>query len=219
MMRWKVLEVEKELNLSSIKDNEFHRNIPGWFWRSMGGKLDGVVENEAGDLYVLEHKSRSRLDTLSSASLALDQQANWYMAAYSLMTGRPIRGFLYNVIQKPLHKMSIKGSNDLKSRMVAAMLDAPEKYFSLVDVIADQTDIQNNLNNMLNWVTRMKSASLNTITRNTSQCDQYGGCSYRPLCQHGFTVDKVHKIGLNPELVLYDIARVNDELAEGTEEE
>lgn len=206
LQRFDVLEVEHTIRLPIT--SPLH---------SMGGKIDGIVRAQSsGRVYVLEHKSRSSIGTIDTGVLSLDQQANWYMDAYQAETGTAVDGFLYDLVQKPLHKMSAKGSDELQQRMEAAMDDNPEKYFDVVDVIGDRSDRQRNLSNMLSIVERMEAATPATLTRNTASCTPYGAgssCPYRALCSNRACSHNPASLLAAP-LHQYDIMPPNTELAE-----
>lgn len=188
----------------------------------VSGKIDGVVKHrKTGHLMVIEHKSTSRLGSVDTSRLALDQQANWYMTAYTMMTGLPVKGFVYDVIQKPAHKMSSKGSDDLINRMRDAMLADPEKYFGYFDVIADQRHRRNSVWNMTQVKHRAMMATPSTITRNTAQCAPFAGspCPYKQLCQDGFTADNLPGLLKIDALHQYDVMPPNTELEVDTSDE
>ncbi len=177
------------------------------------GKIDGIVELN-GDLYVLEHKTRARMDTLNTGYLSMDLQANWYMALAASRLGRPIKGFIYNAVKKPQHRMSAKGlgSEELRKRMVAAMMADADGYFALIDIIADAADVQRNLDNMTKVVMAILKTGQKDITMNPTACEQYGGCEYRALCSNGADVCKPITIKNNIELSQFEFAPNHTEL-------
>ncbi len=211
-LKLRIIDVETEFRIKPFEGYYYGHDYA--FWSQWGGKLDAVVENPAGKLFVVEHKSRSRMDTFNSDGLALDQQSNFYMSAYSLLIGKKIDGTLYDVMMKPQHKMSAKGSTDLRLRMRDAILAAPEKYSVFTEIIADQEAVKNNLDNMYRWIERMKATKPYTVTRNTSMCDQYGGCAYRQLCQSGAAAEALPSIAMNNYIDQFHLRPINTELSE-----
>lgn len=59
--------------------------------------IDGLVEDENGDLYILEHKTPARIE---ESHLPMDTQVTLYAALVEGMLGRPVVGIIYNMIRK-----------------------------------------------------------------------------------------------------------------------
>ena len=74
----------------------------------LGGKLDAIVRDERGDVWVLEHKTSSQDITPGStywARLRLDSQVSMYMVGARALGYEP-RGVIYDVLGKPLQRPS-----------------------------------------------------------------------------------------------------------------
>lgn len=69
--------------------------IVGWY----EGRLDGVVEDQYGLYWLLEHKSAAAVDT---AKLPLDEQCTSYLWAAEQLYGIKLEGILYNIMRKKL---------------------------------------------------------------------------------------------------------------------
>lgn len=171
------------------------------------GKQDGLLLDDNEDYMIIEHKTRSRLDTLQLVGLTLNLQALWYML---LSIDRPLsakkreelgivdkypKGFIYNVVQKPQHRLNSKGFDDLVDRMTTAMINDPDKYMLqetvlLTEDVVDRAD--DNFNRIINAMDNLQPEQ---VCMNLTACENYNGCPYRALCQAGADAS-------NPEEVL-----------------
>ncbi len=92
-----VLALEKEFSLPLFDDDG--NEIAGW---KRAGKLDGVVRKRSdGKLWLLEHKTASKIDSSYLARLWIDFQITYYSDVGIAVFGEPINGVIYNVLQKP----------------------------------------------------------------------------------------------------------------------
>jgi predicted RecB family endonuclease len=212
LLEWTIEAAEQEFRTvdSALPGSEYDRLIS-----TGNGKIDALVRraSDPSRLFVLEHKTRSRMDTLNVGSLSLDMQGLWYIAQARARIDKRTVGFLYNVIKKPSHRMSAKGSDELRRRMVKAMLDEPEKYFAFVDIIADNDALRNNLDNMKLVSDQMQHLAPKTVIMNVTACDNYGGCSYRALCREGACVRRPESLASNPAMADYAFAPPHSELS------
>ena len=82
-----VLDVEMKFELPLIHGVKF------------AGKVDGIIEDD-GLLYLLEHKTVSKLDQSYKARLSIDAQILKYASAVEKVLGRKVHGVMYNVLVK-----------------------------------------------------------------------------------------------------------------------
>lgn len=72
----------------------------------LNGMFDGVFEDARGGIWLLETKTKSRIDEEGiSAILPLDRQVNIYLHALREMYGPKVRGVLYNVVRRPGNRL------------------------------------------------------------------------------------------------------------------
>jgi hypothetical protein len=64
----------------------------------IAGTVDGVMVDQDGGLVLIDHKSFTQKADLRD--LALDHQFTGYVACFYLLTGQPVRTFVYNGINK-----------------------------------------------------------------------------------------------------------------------
>lgn len=70
----------------------------GWYV----GKVDGVVEDEYGLYWLLEHKTAAAIDT---DKLPLDEQCTAYIWAAEQIYGVKLEGVIYNILRKKLPRV------------------------------------------------------------------------------------------------------------------
>lgn len=223
---WVILD--KEMIVRTAPGATIHSPIED----RMAGMIDGLVQDQNGDVWLLEHKTRARLGNLSLYGLELDPQALWYMilclnklrkaAEEAERTGKepkipkmPI-GFMYDAMQKPQHRLNKDGFEDCKRRMVAALLEDPEKYFSNSPILVEQATIDAAYRNFKRIIKQMDSLTPETVTMNTRACEDYGGCPYRPLCQNRADASNPLAVLQMSQMDMFEIAQPHTELSEGT---
>jgi hypothetical protein len=192
----------------------------------MAGMIDGVVIDPDDNLmYLVEHKTRSRMDTLDSNSLDLDAQANWYIIlcrvvltrlqerAGQINTLMP-QGFFYNAMKKPQHRTPRDDFEGLTKKMVQAIVTEPDKYFSLDRIQIEQQVIDRHWDNFQRMIKRMDSLTPEIVTMNTRACEDYAGCPFKPLCQNCAHAGRPEEVLNLPPIDLYEIAPQHPELEE-----
>ncbi len=186
----------------------------------MAGMIDGVILDQEGKCWILEHKTRRSLGGINTQSLSLDAQALWYMIlCHYILTRQGTKilpqGFLYDAMAKPQHRMNTDGFGNLRDRMYDAMISSPDKYFSMIPITVEEETIAHAVKNFRRIVSHMDALSPNTVYKNLKACDDYGGCSYKPLCQKHADVADPLSIFQIPELALFEITEAHVELEEG----
>jgi len=110
------------------------------------GMFDGVFEDAKGGVWLLETKTKSRIDEDGlSASLPFDRQVCLYLWALRQKYGKQVRGVLYNVVRRPGNR-----------------LGKTEKLAAFESRIA--TDIRSKLgtgHHFIRWEVRMSAKELN----------------------------------------------------------
>lgn len=189
-------------------------------WARGAGMVDGVVQDELGHIWLLEHKTRSQLGNLDVLGLELDFQALWYLyLCYYVLPQRGITnlrpmGFLYNAMQKPQHKLNSKGIKDLRERMRNAMVESPSKYFAIEPIIVEEATIERAARDFHKIVAEIDNLGPDNVFRNTRACDDYGGCPYRSLCRERADASDPESVLTLPSMNMYEIAMPHEELEE-----
>lgn len=181
--------------------------VDGW---DAGGKFDGIIRR-GGALWLMEHKTASRVDAAYLSRLWVDFQIAWYSAAAERVYGEPIVGILYNVLGKlPSADAGMRqGESDAEweARLAEAkapgrckrrMSETAEEYAARVErfyadpsryhreeILLSRDDVARAYEDMtqaaFEWTEARGSGRW---YRNSSQCFKWGSaCSYLPICQ------------------------------------
>lgn len=219
---WKILQAE--MKVRSVDTATIHSPIED----RMAGMIDGLVEDLEGKVWILEHKTRRSLGDLNVNTLELDFQALWYtVLCFRVLkrrheeaeaAGAPLPrlikpvGFLYDAIQKPQHRINQQGFDDLRRRMMEAMISDPEKYFSMNPIEVYESTIERAHKNFGRVISAMDNLRAENVIMNTSACDDWGGCPYKALCQNGADVSNPRSVFDIPQIDMYEIADRHTEL-------
>ena len=134
------------------------------------GRFDAIFRLQ-GKLWLMENKTKSQIDEEGlQQSLSQDLQSMMYCHAIKLQYGEYPAGILYNVIRRPMHRMTKadKTPSDLIRRMEADIRQDPDKYFMRWTISLDSGDIEK-------WVER----TLNPLL--TQVCLWWDEISVRPF--------------------------------------
>ncbi len=127
----------------------------------LNGMFDGVFEDENGDLWLFETKTKSRIDENAlSDCLPLDRQVMLYLHALRVVYGgRRVRGVLYNVIRRPSNRLradeALHTFGERVGKEVAKKLGTGYYY------IRWQVDVSNA--ESIEWATNQLRAEMQTI--------------------------------------------------------
>ncbi len=170
----------------------------------IAGKVDGIVKDGYGNMFILEHKTAGSIDSKYIANLDLDDQINAYIWALAEL-GYPIKGVVYNVLAKwiphppeliksgklstnkkqrttfDLYMKAIE-ENGLAASDYTEMLDMlqvkGDKTFLRLKVYRNKTEIERIGHELYQAARDMAKPS---IYRNPGAC-KLNGCSVRSLC-------------------------------------
>lgn len=201
---YKVVQLEEE-----FKGDYFGLNFP------VRGKIDGVLEDKNGNLWILEHKTKSRFDMGTLLSLIpRDLQVIMYMNFVKQKYGKQPVGVLYNVVRR--HSLRRKVSESLVDFMqrVSDDVDARrDHYFQMAEIYISETQFKFQLEKL-----RLELAAFGKWARkrkindpqHTSQCEAvYGACPYmhfcNSMCKDFSTLEKRAK--LFPELTFSEVKK------------
>jgi hypothetical protein len=104
LLQWNFLGLELPFTA------DIHNPATGAMSRSfiISGKVDGVIQTEDG-IFILEHKTASRIDAAYLDKLWSDMQIQLYSHFIEKAYGWKISGVLYNILAKPSSQMKQKG--------------------------------------------------------------------------------------------------------------
>ena len=185
-----------------LKNEELFKN--SWQNRIVfTGKFDRVFKNTHNEMWLYETKTKSRIEASLQDRLSFDFQANFYILNLLLSTGVFAKGFVYDVIRRPEHRM---GKNEALPGFIKRVRKAvTPDYFQRITVTRTRQefdewvakDLTPIVNEFLDWY----KGVLPTY-RNPSACEtRYGACKFIKICgmnnYHGLYKRKI----LFPELV------------------
>lgn len=165
-----------------------------WMGFRLRGKIDGVYTDKNGDLWILETKTKGKIaeDGLL-LSLALDFQNLFYLTLYEVMSGKTVKGILYNIIRNPGTKPH-QGETLLayKMRLISEVMKQRSYYFKRFELCytdSDRERFQGELIEKLAMTEGILSGKLSTY-HNETGCDR---CDYLEMCVTGKTGSYIPK--------------------------
>ena len=181
----------------------------------MAGVLDRVViPNHAEKQWLVEYKTRASLSGYDwTGNLDLDMQVLWY-SLLGTATGLDMEGFFYVVMGKPAHRLSAKGWEELRDRMMAAIANDPEKYFACIPLHINYDAVEIMRQNVKMTVARMDALRAGQVEMHTERCTDYAGCPYKALCAAGANANRPDEVMNLPQLGLYQTVRPHSELSQ-----
>ena len=174
------------LNLES----EFDVVHPGGTPYRLRGKRDGVFRKTGKrGVWLLETKTKSRIDSDLVDALAVDAQNLFYMWATSLELGEMPIGVDYNVVRRPSIKQSASESaEEYAERAAVDMAARPETYFVRMEAAYDKADVLRFAEELTRKLAEFKQWSENPdkhTYRNESSCLSRWACDYLSACASG----------------------------------
>lgn len=166
---------------------------PSRTWQ-LGGKLDGLVRDEHGDVWILEHKTAA--DDIAPGTpywrkLTLDTQVStYYVGARAL--GHEPRGVLYDVLRKPglrplqanKQRAVAETPDEFYVRCAAAIAEAPDSYYRRAAVVRLEAEEREAAGDA--WATAgtiREHRRLKIAPRNPDACFKYSReCEYLAVC-------------------------------------
>lgn len=135
-------------------------------------KIDGIIKTENG-IFVLEHKTTSRLDSWMASKWTFDLQVLAYInVLYNLFPEEEVGGAFVNMA------VLRKGTNEFHRYEVRPTLkgmqvwkDTVEYYLSLLEINYEELDQADE-----------NEDTLRAFPQNPEACIQYGLCQWHPYC-------------------------------------
>lgn len=170
---WKVLGTEEPYRLP-INGAMLH------------GYVDLVVEKQ-GEVWVVEHKTKSKQTAEDLGSIPFSPQAAMYPLGMRRKFG-PIRGVLYNIVVRPGFRQKQGETREgFWQRCVDAYKAAPDEYFKRQPFLLDTLQcsrVKSELKKKCNDVER--AITERRLYRNYNACYKWGDvCPFIDLCLNG----------------------------------
>jgi hypothetical protein len=173
------------------------------------GFIDLVIERDDG-IWIMEHKTTSSIDGKYIDKLWHDLQIMLYAYAYQEMTGKKVKGIIYNIVQKSRLKQvkgesveefnarytelcakSKTGKSNAKRKMPETDDEFQERLikqysnadmFHREEILCDERRLKEVQSELWNIQKEMKS---NNYYKNRAQCFVYNECPYFKICNSG----------------------------------
>lgn len=176
-----------------------------WGGYRLRGKIDGTFRAKDGTLWLMEHKTKGRIDVeFLMKHLAFDFQNLLYTLAHSTESGEAPRGVLYNILRTPQNKPhSGETLSAFKSRLYSEIKKDPANYFLRFPVSYTKKDLSvfsSELRAQLGEVDAVMLGELPTY-RNSHACLSPFPCQYLQACSCGHMEGYERKATLFTELV------------------
>ena len=164
------------------------------------GKIDLTFCTKDGKLWILDHKTTSRLDLKTVAGWDFRFQFMFYLwLAMKAMPDVTFAGYYINAIKKPTIQVRQKDTLEMFfARLQMNMSMEPDEYFYRDRLLLTKSSISH----FEDFVLRPKLNRIKLLTNretpdmiketlvmnpNTNRCQLYGVCEFLPLCQHGYS--------------------------------
>lgn len=184
-----VREMEYLVRLRSPWTGSYSRTF------DLHGFADGVIDC-GSHLELIENKFLGRVDAPTIKKLKLDRQITLMCYALYRATGKHVRIVHYRIVRKPSIKQragrqtkdGLKGAETVAQfcERVAADYANPERaehYGVSESLFRDPAELVRVEAELWEWAEQLRSARRGGIyPRNTSQCAEYGGCTFLPIC-------------------------------------
>lgn len=179
-------------------EEEFNVEINGIRCR---GKMDRVETNKDGEIWIVDTKTKSRIDPNIQDRLSFDPQVMLYILAYQTMTGNIPRGFMLDIIQRPALR---RGKEETLQHFIERVRkDVDESYFSRIQWRLNSSEFETWKEEFRQMIVEFKAwaEGRSATYRNPASCStRYGDCKFSKFCGLGITDGLVKKTKVFSEL-------------------
>jgi hypothetical protein len=133
---------------------------------------------------LVENKLVGQITELSIRRLPLDRQLALECYGTWRATGMEVREVFYRMMRKPsIRQKKGESIGDYCERISADYQERPDFYCVEEHLIRTADDLLRTEVELWEWASQLRRAKAGGVwTRNTSQCAEYGGCAFVPLC-------------------------------------
>lgn len=157
------------------------------------GKIDGILKDKKGKIWLLEHKTKS---SISSDEILMtiprDIQTILYSVAIKEIYGEFPAGILYNVTRRPGLRRSAKETMPDFIKRIAEDVDLrPDWYFMMFEIVNSEADVLRNFELLKQDIKRFRGWALQAPENDppySHSCIQMTyNCQYLQYCASGKT--------------------------------
>lgn len=188
-----LLQAYAEIYAEEWKQNKY--NPPeqsfdiSWSGFRLRGKIDGTFRAKDGSLWLMEHKTKSRIDVeYLLKHLAFDFQNLLYSLAHAQESGESPRGVLYNILRSPESKPRVGETLPLfKKRLYSEIKKDPAHYFLRFPISYTRKDTSTFSKELLAQLSEVNAVMLGTLEtyRNSHACLSPFPCQFLQACSCG----------------------------------
>jgi hypothetical protein len=142
-----------------------------------------MVEARDNEVWLWEHKTASTLNEGYISRLWHDLQIMIYALAYERMTGKKVKGIVYNIIQKVKLKQGKKESFDEFSERIEERYLTDESLFHREEILTDNLRLDEVEREL--WQITQDIGKCKDFYKNRSQCYGFGECEFFKICNSG----------------------------------
>jgi PD-(D/E)XK nuclease superfamily len=153
-------------------------------------KIDGEFKSKTGSTWLMEHKTKSRIDEETLLmKITFDFQNMFYKHLWQLANdNRPIVGTLYNVVRKPQHKQGkLESIKDFRQRLFTEIMKDPKHYFKRYELAYSEKDdvrFRVELVSKFLYIEGFVTGKAQ-VYRNEFACECPYKCEFLPACSSG----------------------------------
>jgi hypothetical protein len=173
-----ILNTELEYNCAIInpRTNRKSRKY------ELHGFID-MVEEKNGDIWLWEHKTAAFINEASIERLWHDLQIMVYAIAYERMTGKKVKGIVYNLIQKVKLKQGKNETFDEFLERIEERYLTDKSLFHREKILTDNLRLKEVEQEL--WQITQDIGKCKDFYKNRSQCYGFGECEFFKICNSG----------------------------------
>lgn len=129
-------EINAVGNMDQSEYYQYFKKIFGGLPVVFGGRIDMIIQDKNGRLYIWDHKSAARIldEDAESSFLQLDDQVARYCAAMHIL-GHPVAGFIYSEIKKAVPEEPQRLVRALKGKNFSVSKNANTDYKTFLETV------------------------------------------------------------------------------------
>jgi hypothetical protein len=157
------------------------------------GVIDLVIERDDG-IWIMEHKTAASIDGAYIDKLWHDLQIMLYAYAYQEMTGKKVRGVIYNVAKKSrIRQRQNETEEQFQDRLIEVYQD--KSMYHREEILCDERRLKEVQGELWDICKEIKKAK--NLYKNRAQCFMYNReCEYFKICNSGgseIVIDNFYK--------------------------
>jgi hypothetical protein len=170
------------------------------------GKMDGTYRGKKTP-HLFETKFKGQFSSNLTDTLPLDTQVGAYTTALTSLEQQEPGAILYNMIRRPGQKRKQEETLDEYAKRIAEeAMKNEDHFFQRLEIALTRAEREEHAFRLTKLVEefyawwKVTTADARDLMWNGSRCDQYGGCTFLPVCSRGDRASFRIKEKVHPEL-------------------